>query len=520
MTLPRVPRGPSRAGESEMFSTLAPRNGHRWLAFSGSLIGHVASVTLCAAYLQFLATHPEPPLFARRTMIPPMEIRLPETMAALEVLRPKQPAPKPTPKQPAPRLRHAQRRAPDPPLSAALQRADSTLLQPELPPDLKLNQQVRLPMMMFWAAPHLPRPTKPFIVPAHERKLTETPKLPAPPKLKVPNQELRIADLKIAAAPPLEKPALPTIAATTAPMRNSTETAPPQPIQLPAAPPIQGDPVSLLSLPRDPLLKLDRILVPPGNQISGAPAVSSPSPRAFDGATDAQAANGPLGKENSATGLNSAHTADASSSAEHAPKPGVGDAKTGNDHSNEKSGPAAAANASAKAPPVPPPPAPALTRITQPRNGDYEVVVVRSSSSDAYPETSGLLSGKPVYTVFVKVNSAREWILQYCFPNSLDVPVTNGSVVQLGNPPPVRAPYPFVIVRPQVTLGAGVRQLIVHGFVNPSGKFERLTIVGETEFKDRDLLFGALEMWEFRPAQRDGVPTTVEILLLIPRTAV
>ena len=89
MTLPRVPRGPSRAGESEMFSTLAPRNGHRWLAFSGSLIGHVASVTLCAAYLQFLATHPEPPLFARRTMIPPMEIRLPETMAALEVLRPK-----------------------------------------------------------------------------------------------------------------------------------------------------------------------------------------------------------------------------------------------------------------------------------------------------------------------------------------------------------------------------------------------------------------------------------------------
>src|ERR1043166_2815387 len=124
MTLPREPRGPSRAGESEMFSTLAPRNGHRWLAFSGSLIGHVASVTLCAAYLQFLATHPEPPLFARRPMIPPMEIRLREKMGAVKVLGRNQPAPSPPPKHPASRLRHAQGRAPDPPLSAALQRAD------------------------------------------------------------------------------------------------------------------------------------------------------------------------------------------------------------------------------------------------------------------------------------------------------------------------------------------------------------------------------------------------------------
>jgi len=37
------------------------------------------------------------------------------------------------------------------------------------------------------------------------------------------------------------------------------------------------------------------------------------------------------------------------------------------------------------------------------------------------------------------------------------------------------------------------------------------------ELERRDLLMSSLKLWAFRPATRDGVNTSVEVLLIIPR---
>ena len=62
--------------------------------------------------------------------------------------------------------------------------------------------------------------------------------------------------------------------------------------------------------------------------------------------------------------------------------------------------------------------------------------------------------------------------------------------------------------------------MIVHGMVNSSGKFEQLSIVGMTGFAQERLLLSSLELWQFRPAARDGQATAVEVLLIIPREEV
>jgi hypothetical protein len=59
--------------------------------------------------------------------------------------------------------------------------------------------------------------------------------------------------------------------------------------------------------------------------------------------------------------------------------------------------------------------------------------------------------------------------------------------------------------------------LIVHGFITASGRFERLSAVGDLDSASKGLLLAALEHWEFRPASRDGEPSAVEIVLIIPR---
>jgi hypothetical protein len=57
---------------------------------------------------------------------------------------------------------------------------------------------------------------------------------------------------------------------------------------------------------------------------------------------------------------------------------------------------------------------------------------------------------------------------------------------------------------------------MVHGFVNASGRFEKLAIVFPAGFAQTKFVLGALERWQFRAAMQNGLMTTVEVLLIIP----
>jgi hypothetical protein len=150
-----------------------------------------------------------------------------------------------------------------------------------------------------------------------------------------------------------------------------------------------------------------------------------------------------------------------------------------------------------------------VTRITLPKDGKFGVVVVGNSLADQYPEIVSIWNGRLVYTVYLHVGTGKSWILQYSVPPA-------AQTAAAGNTRP-EAPYPYDIVRPRFdpedfTADA----LLIHGFVNIAGRFERLALVFPEQFAKAKLLMGSLQQWQFRPARQNGQVAGVEVLLIIP----
>jgi hypothetical protein len=85
--------------------------------------------------------------------------------------------------------------------------------------------------------------------------------------------------------------------------------------------------------------------------------------------------------------------------------------------------------------------------------------------------------------------------------------------VELGDPRPVKAPYPIVTIVPVVVRSA---PLIVHGFVTAQGKFRSLRAIRSEDEDAVRRLAMHLNRWDFRPAARGGTPIEVEVVLVIP----
>jgi hypothetical protein len=150
------------------------------------------------------------------------------------------------------------------------------------------------------------------------------------------------------------------------------------------------------------------------------------------------------------------------------------------------------------------------TRIRLRENGQFGVVVVGSSAADEYPEIAGIWSGRLAYTVYLHVGLTRNWILQYSLPRAAEASVA-------GNVSRPDAPWPYDMVRPDLAPGDyNADAIMVHGFVNVMGHFEKLAIVFPPQFAQAKFLLNALQEWQFRPALQSGSVTTVEVLLIIP----
>ena len=162
--------------------------------------------------------------------------------------------------------------------------------------------------------------------------------------------------------------------------------------------------------------------------------------------------------------------------------------------------------------------APGSPTINRPPAGTFDAVVVQSSPVDQYPESRGLLSGRPIYSVYVSMGTARDWTLFFCVPG--EKPQSgNGPVVVLGPMgAPVKAPYPMKTLKPAIKLPSYEKYVLVHGLVNKDGKFEGLRLVRPIRPETDEALLSALAGWEFRAATRDGVAIAVEFLLSIPAT--
>lgn len=152
-----------------------------------------------------------------------------------------------------------------------------------------------------------------------------------------------------------------------------------------------------------------------------------------------------------------------------------------------------------------------VTRINMPRNGQFNVVVVGTSLDDQYPETADVWKGRLAYSVYLHVGLEKNWILQYSLPRAADS--ANAGTAHL------EAPWPFYIVRPNLNPDdASSDSVMVHGFVDESGHFEKLSVVfpADMGFAREQLVLNALQQWQFRAGTHNGQVAKLEVLLIIP----
>jgi hypothetical protein len=154
---------------------------------------------------------------------------------------------------------------------------------------------------------------------------------------------------------------------------------------------------------------------------------------------------------------------------------------------------------------TPAPPA----HIVLPKNGSYGMVIVGADPEEDYAETTALWAGRIVYTVYLQSDTAQNWILQYSLPRKRVGLPAGGS-----RPDP---PWPYDMMRPNLSSYKDV--ILVHGFVNTAGKFEKLSVAYPVGFSEAALLLRSLQEWVFRPATLEGEAVPVEVLLIVPGEA-
>jgi hypothetical protein len=444
--------------------------------------------------------------------------------------------------------------------------SDQSIVQPRFAADMLPLRDLHLPEVFFWAPPVTPQAVvKPFVLPGHTAPPTAPRLLDAPPRLELPSPEL--AELSSAEALQLLERAALSIPQNAMPIRT---TYPEQPVPHTgvSADPVAGDPTNVLSISNSPLPLREYLTVPPGNQVGRSPAsgleaqgwaggagggdrgTSANGPSAAQGASTTAAGGpgnprpGPGGSQTAAGGPAEAHSGNARTQTAAA---GTAEAPPG--AAQERTAAVASAGASRTdspalstgSAPSPPgtsgqrtqtssPPATGTppsggaaarsaaveaTRMVLPTGGVFDVVV-QSSGPEGFPESAGVLSGKPIYSVYLAVGAPKEWILQYCIPaEEAESAEVVGGVVRLGAPAPLTAPYPRTTFRPPPHHRPG-GYLMVHGFIGANGRFQDLRVLGAGDPRDNAHAIAVLEHWEFRPAARQGQPMHVEILLAIP----
>ena len=208
---------------------------------------------------------------------------------------------------------------------------------------------------------------------------------------------------------------------TTMPKIDMTTAPPPLPV---------GDPVDLLALSSRPVPLTDKIVVPAGNVVgrSGdAPALAAGTGAGPGNGSSTPAPPNPRLAAPASSGSGSQRASVSGPGAAGAfPIPSTPVAPNGS--ASGTAGPSAAPSA----------PSIAGNIIRRPSNGTFDAVVVQSNAADQTPEVRQLLTGRPIYTVYVSVGTAKDWALNFCIPGERDISAVGGVVTLWGKSNPHR----------------------------------------------------------------------------------
>jgi hypothetical protein len=360
-----------------------------------------------------------------------------------------------------------------------------TLIQPDAP-KVRLTHEIPLPTVVIWS-------------PGVQKNINPPPLPPTPVPLvrasvELPNTEQAIANINITATPFQTSAPMPLPTAVS-PMTLQGKAAAGQVPQ--TAAPGKGIPTGGRVLSLSDLQMADgTVVIPLANQVvsgsgSGIVLRGLPQGTAPGGSGDNKTSK-EGGSAGSGEGDTGTQVADAGGTGDHR---GAGNGTDDGD--------ASLGNGSG------PPITPSTTRITQAKNGHFEVVVVGTSVSDEYPEAAKVWNGRMAYTVYLHVGVSKNWILQY------SLPATAETASVAGEGPRLSAPWPYVILRPNLVT-PNTDGILIHGLLNAAGRLEKMALIFPDEFADTKFILDSLKQWDFRPAMQNGQAAAVEVLLIIP----
>ena len=378
-------------------------------------------------------------------------------------------------------------------LPQLLQRSQ-TLVQPDAPTEQMLTPETPIPLVVLWSPDNTP--SKIIVAHPHqEQTIAET-----RPAMIKPNLEPELSDLNITRTPfPSQTPLPPPSSTSPIVVRGQQVIK-----QIPSTSTAQLETPTLTQvLSLSPLQAEGAVVVPFANQISqlGTTALSASTGKGSGNSIAAsnQAGNGAGSRvgSGSATGANT--TSFAGSGGQTGGGAVAGQSGTGSAPAfdGEDAGLIAGGEITA-------------SHIVQPKDGQFGVVIVGSAVSEQYPEMTGFWSDRLVYTVYLHVGLRKNWILQYSV-------LRTGDAATNGNNSRPEAPWPYDILRPKINpTDYNTDAIMVHGFVNPVGRFERLALVLPNGFPEAKFVLNSLQQWQFRPARQNGHNAAVEVLLIIP----
>ena len=386
----------------------------------------------------------------------PPPIRMPEDKAD-------EPAPHPNPGKAAP----GGIEAPPAPVLQQLAKKSivrQTLIQPDAPPDIVLPKDMPLPAVQLWSAEQQAK----VIVPPPMQKLAAA-KLT--PSLARPNQETKLADIQISSTA-FSTDKLPLAPAMSSPLN------------------VQGPQLQQPS-------RIQQTASLSNRQPTGAAVVSLSDLTMLEGTTPLPRVN-QVASGTPTVRLAAGHkegSGQQGNGSSHGPKQGAG-GTTGSDSAGNPSS-ASGSGTGKRA---------ATKRIAPPKDGKFTMVLVGNAVEQQYPETAGTWNGRMAYTVYLHVGLPKTWILQYSLPRAAE-----SSEARLD------APWPTDLTVPNFAPGdINADAVIVHGFLNEQGRFEKLSLAFPPQFPQADFLLETLKQWQFRPAMQGGKPTAIEFLLVIP----
>ncbi|MBS1798689.1 MAG: hypothetical protein JSS95_02570 [Acidobacteria bacterium] len=383
------------------------------------------------------------------------------------------------------------------PQLAQLPVRSQTLIQPDAPPDVQLLQPIPIPVAVIWSPVNLP--TKTIVAPPPQ-EITVADLRPAVIK---PNREPKLADVNISST--RFPSSVPVIAGSTSPVVVRGPEAPKQVPTTSSAEIAEPTPARVISL--SSLRATGDVVIPLANQSAqgGTSQMLAPTrPDASAGSGSGGAAKLGSGKTGD-QGVGAGAGAKGQAGNDGGDTAGAGSGQGGQwgtgSRTDRAGGTGQGLGSGYEG---------SVTHLTMPKDGQFGVVVVGSSVTDEYPEVVDVWHGRLVYTVYLHVGTGKNWIMQYTVPASEEA-ATGGTVIK------PEAPWPYDILRPHLPENDYTADaLIVHGFVNLAGRFERLGLVFPQGFTQAKFLLDSLMQWKFRPARQGTKLSMVEVLLIIP----